>query len=396
MPGEAKQQLKNAATGAAAEAKEDYAPKPHGQNSSYKAPGRLGEPKLTVGEDPRSNAALLKLLSSLQMTGFGLPPALSKMNENSSLDDIAVLIKEFEDGIVMLYNNIPLETADDKNEPKVEMTTETIKGGEGQDMKVYVYRPANASGKLPAVIYTHGGGMTIIPTMNPVHDRWCRSLAAKGLVAIMPDYRNAYTAEKYNHFPIGLNDCVAAVKWVAANKDKLGVRNIVLTGESGGANLACATALKANREGWVKDIAGVYGIVPYISNAYGWSQEKQLKELPSLVENHGYFLNSHANAFMGYFYTPTDEHMTDPLAWPYHATEEDMKGLPPHVLAMDELDPLRDEGISYARRLVAAGVDAKGSVNLGVVHGSSLICRAAVPGYNKDAIRNIAAFANEL
>ena len=82
----------------------------------------------------------------------------------------------------------------------------------------------------------------------------------------MPDFRNAYTKAAYNHFPKGLNDCAAAVKWIVANKEKLRVRNIVCQGESGGANLACATALKANREGWVKDIAGVYGIVPYISN----------------------------------------------------------------------------------------------------------------------------------
>jgi acetyl esterase/lipase len=396
MTGEAKDLLKNATRDAAAEAKEDYAPKPYGQHGSYQGPGRLGDPKMTVGNDPRTNAKLLQLLNNLGMNGFGLPPALNKVNENSTLDDIAVLIKEFEDGIVGLYNNIPLSVPGDENEVKIDLKTETIKGGDGQDMKVYVYRPEGASGKLPAVIYTHGGGMVLIQTMNPIHDRWCKSLAAQGMVAIMPDFRNAYTKEKYNHFPAGLNDCVAAAKWVIANKDKLGIRNVVLEGESGGANLACATALKANREGWAKDISGVYALVPYISNAYGWPEERMLKELPSLVENHGYFLNSHANAFMGHFYTPTDEHHADPLAWPYHATADDMKGLPPHVVVMDELDPLRDEGISYARRLVQAGVDAKGSVNLGVIHGASLITRATIPEFNKDTIRNIAAFAKEL
>ena len=130
----------------------------------------------------------------------------------------------------MLYNNIPLETPADKNEVEVEMKEETIKGGDGQDMKVYVYRRKGSSGKLPGVVYTHGGGMVLVPTMNPVHDRWCRSLAAQGMVVIMTDFRNAYTAEKYNHFPAGLNDCVAALKWVVANKDSLGIRNIVLTG----------------------------------------------------------------------------------------------------------------------------------------------------------------------
>lgn len=392
----AKQLLANATADAAREAKDGQPKEPFTKKDAYKGPGRLGDPSMTVGTDPRANARLLAMLNQLGMGGFGLPPALNKVNENSSLDDIAVLIKEFEDGIMMLYNNIPLETPADKNELEVEMKTETIKGSDGQDMKVYVYRPKGVTGKLPAVVYTHGGGMVLIPTMNPVHDRWCKSLAAQGVVAIMPDYRNAYTAEKYNHFPAGLNDCVTALKWMVANKDNLGIDKIVLNGESGGGNLAIAQALKANKEGWVNEIAGVYAIVPYISNGYGWSEERQLKELPSLVENHGYFLNSHSNAFLSHFYTPNDKDAVDPLAWPYHATADDMKGLPPHVLAMDELDPLRDEGISYARRLAAAGVEAKGHVNLGIVHGSSLITRAAVPEYNKDAIRGIAAFAKEL
>lgn len=203
----------------------------------------------------------------------------------------------------MVYGGkaVPLDLPGDKDR-KVEMTEETIKGGDGQDMKVYVYRPTGQGDeKLPCVVYTHGGGMVLVPTMNPVHDHWCKALCSQGVVVVMPDFRNAYTKEVYSHFPKGLNDCVAAVKWVAASKDKLKVRNIVLTGESGGGNLACAIALKANREGWVKEIAGVYPLVPYISNLYGASVEQKLKELPSLVENHGYFLNSWSNAFMGYF-----------------------------------------------------------------------------------------------
>ena len=238
--------------------------------------------------------------------------------------------------------------------------------------------------------------MVLVRTFNPIHNRWCRSIAAKGCVVVMPDFRNAYSKTGWNHYPKGLNDCVEAVKWVSANRDSLKVSKIVLEGESGGGNLACATALKANREGWVQDIAGVYAVVPYISCAYGWSEERKLKELPSLVENHGYFLNVHSNAFLAHVYAPTDEGYTDPLAWPYHATLEDMKGLPPHMVVMDELDPLRDEGISYARRLLQAGVKAKGSVNLGILHGSSLIFRVPIPENNRDAVRNIASFAHDL
>ncbi len=383
MPGDAKAQLKTAAQTNKTEFTDNYKPKQHVTEPTYKAPGRLGEPKMELEDDPRINARLLGTVQSFMMGKHAPPNTLAKLDENSSIDEIAEMIAEFEDGVTILYGGdvLPQTMPEDANETKVEMVKETIKGGDGQDMIVYIYRPTGHEDSLPGVVYTHGGGMTIIPTMNAVHDRWCKSIAAQGCVVVMPDFRNAYTKEAYNHFPKGLNDCAAAVQWISANKEKLRLRNIVLTGESGGANLACATALKANREGWVKDIAGVYGLVPYISNAYGWPEEKLLKELPSMVENNGYFLERPASTFMAYFYTPNDKDSVDPLAWPYHATLDDMKGLPPHNLIMDELDPLRDEGISYFRRLVKAGVDAKGSVNLGIIHGTSLIFRHVVKEY---------------
>lgn len=88
--------------------------------------------------------------------------------------------------------------------------------------------------------------------------------------------------------------------------------------------------------------------------------------------------------------------MANPLAWPYHATKADMKGLPPHVVIMDELDLLRDEGISYAPRLVKAGVPTKTPVNLGVTHGTSLLFRQALPELHRGVAREVAAFAKEV
>lgn len=104
----------------------------------------------------------------------------------------------------------------------------------------------------------------------------------------------------------------------------------------------------------------------------------------------------HVNAFMGHFYTPNDKDSVDPLAWPYHAPVDMLKGLPPHVVVMDELDPLRDEGFAYARRLVEAGVDTKASMNLGTLHGSSLIMRNPLPELHKGTAREIVAFAKSL
>jgi acetyl esterase/lipase len=54
-------------------------------------------------------------------------------------------------------------------------------------------------------------------------------------------------------------------------------------------------------------------------------------------------------------YLPEGESVKNPLAWPYWASQDDLKGLPPHVISVNELDPLHDEGIFYNRKLLHAG-----------------------------------------
>lgn len=260
----------------------------------HRGPGRLGDPRMNMGSDPRLNAKLKPILVQFGADTNQPPPFLQTLGPESSMDDIAETIRLSEEQFIQVYNNAPVNLPSDAYDIELEVREETIKGGDGQDMQVIIYSPkVRGAGPLPCVVYTHGGGMTIIPTRNPVHDRWCRSLAASGLVVIMTDFRNAWTREGYHHFPAGLNDCAAAVQWVHSQREALNVQSIVLEGESGGGNLALATALKANKEGWISKIDGVYGNIPYISNAYGWTDQQKLRLLPSLVENNGYFLNMH-------------------------------------------------------------------------------------------------------
>lgn len=309
--------------------------------------------------------------------------------------DITAYIKATNDGFTAAFGNLPNDLPEDANEPKVEHTTTTIKGVDNNDIALHVFRKAGSGGEaVPAVVYSHGGGMTILDTINPTHVRWCTSLAVAGVVAIAVDFRNAWTNERHNPFPCGLNDCAAAAQYIASHKSELGISKVVLQGESGGANLALATALKANKEGWINAIDGVYACVPYISNGWGWPAERKAKELPSLLASDGYLLDMKGSGVMGFYYSPDEA--TNPLAFPYHASVESLKGLPPHVVSVDELDPLRDEGMAYFRKLQQAGVDAVGFMNMGITHAASLIFRQALPETHKAALRHIVAFAKSL
>lgn len=362
-------------------------------NTTYTPPGRIGNPDLSVGTDPRTNPKVRQALLELGLGGN----SFSEIPDKSewTIEGLTPSLAASDQMYTGLYDSLDNVLPSDADEPAIDITTQTIKGVDNNDIKLYIYKPAAATGPLPAVIYSHGGGMVLISTDNSAHRRWLRTLAVNGVIAIAVDFRNAYTAAGHNPFPAGLNDCAAAVKHISAHRAELGISTIVLQGESGGANLAITTALKANREGWINEIGGVYGTVPYISGAaYNWSHERKLKELPSLVENDGYLLYVKGSATSSWYYGPND--LENPHAWPYHSSIEDLKGLPPVVLDMNELDPLRDEGVVFGRKLAEAGVQVETKVTLGVIHGTALILRKAAPEFHNAAARDITAFAKSL
>jgi acetyl esterase/lipase len=343
-------------------------------------------------QEPRANPKLVEVFSAFGMDGSqGNPYEGKSAEELSSMKAMAESEAEWEKMAELLPNDLP----GDDSAPPVTRETTWFKSFDGTSRALYIFRPEQSpTGPRPCVVYMHGGAMVAGHTANKVHVQWCTSLARHGVVAVAVDFRNAYERGRRHPFPTGLHDCAAAVRWIELRKAALGIGRIVLTGESGGANLCLATALKAKREGWVGEIAGVYGLAPYISNAYAWSDGRKMAELPSLYECDGYWLYTDQMAGLAAFYSPGDEE--NPLAWPYFATVEDCVGLPPHILQMDELDPLRDEGIAYYRKLLAAGVSVHAQVNLGLVHRSALVFRKLLPEVHDKAIRDIASFAKSL
>jgi acetyl esterase/lipase len=179
---------------------------------------------------------------------------------------------------------------------------------------------------------------------------------------------------------------------MADNKSRLGFSKLVISGESGGWNLTLATTLKAKRDGHLGLVDGVYAQCPYISNAYA----TKLPELTSLYENDGYFIDCAMAGALARAYDPDATHTVDPLAWPYYATTADLEGMPPHVISVNELDPLRDEGLAYFRKLLQAGVSAVGRTVNGTCHAGDCIFRAALPDVYLSTIRDIKAFADSL
>lgn len=263
---------------------------------------------------------------------------------------------------------------------------------DGNSINIQIIRPDNSE-TLPCVYYIHGGGMAAMSCYDGNYRAWGKIIAAQGVAVVMVDFRNALTPSSVPEvapFPAGLNDCVSGLKWAHANAQALNIDagKIIVAGESGGGNLALATGLKLLKDGDIALIKGLYALCPYIAGQW------PLAENPSSVENNGILLDLHNNngamtygieAFTG----------KNPLAWPSFASEEDVKGLPPVVISVNECDPLRDEGLGFYRLLLRAGVEAKCRQVMGTVHGTEIFPMCC-PDISRATAADIAFFLRDL
>ena len=271
-------------------------------------PGKLGNPDLTLAADPRLDPALIPFFAGMGEAVFQ-PPALGP---DSSYEEVVAYTSAMEAGVDPVFEEIFGALAP---VPGVRRRTEVIEGVDGNDIALFIHEPMDRDGVLPGILHTHGGGMVMCAAADPQYVRWRDELAAAGLCVVGVEFRNGAGKLGNHPFPAGLNDCASGTRWTYRNRDALGISHLVVSGESGGGNLCLAVALKAKREGWIDEIAGVYSCCPYIAGAY----DPAPPELVSWRENGGYQLEpAMCQAFVK-VYDPSGEHLHDPLAWPGRA-----------------------------------------------------------------------------
>jgi acetyl esterase/lipase len=349
-------------------------------------PGRLGDPVRVLKTDPRADPRLVAALAPFALDSAP-PPA--PVHADSPLPDKLAYVAASEAGMEgvfkALFADLPPITT-------VERRTEVIPGVDGNAISLYIHTPRNPSGLLPCVYHIHGGGMVMLTAAGVTYARWRDELAASGMMVVGVEFRNGGGTLGNHPFPAGLNDCMSGLQWTFDHKAALGISKLIVSGESGGGNLSLAVCLKAKKDNRLAQIAGVYALCPYIYGAWG----QQSQELPSLYENDGYLIARDQMSVLATVYDPEHKNDANPLCWPYRATREALQGLPPHVISVNELDPLRDEGLKYYQKLLAAGVPVYSRTVNGTCHAADVLFRKAIPDVYAATIRDIKGFADSL
>ena len=241
-------------------------------------------------------------------------------------------------------------------DPNTEEIERAIPGPDGApDVPIRIYMPKDRTEPGPGYVSFHGGAF-FLGDLESEHAR-CLTMAVRGgAVCVGVDYRLA----PEHPFPAGVEDCYAALQWTVEHAAELKIdpSRIAIGGGSAGGALTAAVALMARDRGG-PDVALQILIYPVIDERCDTPSMRDCEDV--------YVWTSQNSRDMWNLYIGEDRGNVSPYASPARA--DDLSGLPPAYVMTAEHDPLRDEAIIYAMRLMEAGVPVELHNYPGTVHG---------------------------
>jgi acetyl esterase/lipase len=240
----------------------------------------------------------------------------------------------------------------------ITVRNQVIPGPNGKTrLRLRIYQNQNSPAQSPALLWIHGGGYVIgVPEMD---DGYVLPFVQEaGALVISVDYRLAPGAP----FPAALDDCYAALLWVASQSADLGIdpRRIAVGGGSVGAGLAAALAQLARQRGQVKPV-GQLLVYPMLDDRSAARTD---------IDPQAHFAWNNANNYFGwqaYLKQPPGGAVVPAHSVP--ARQPHLADLPPAWIGVGDLDLFYAEDVAYAGRLQQAGVPCELAVVPGAFHG---------------------------
>jgi acetyl esterase len=225
------------------------------------------------------------------------------------------------------------------------------------EFKVRVVRPKGLAGPLPVVMYMHGGGWIIGSWIT--HDLLTRRLAVGANAAVaFVEYSLAPEAK----YPVQIEQCYATAQWIKEQGAAGGfdTGRIAVAGDSAGGNMATVLALMAKQR----------GDVHFVHQSLYYPMTDALAEETESMRTYrdGPYGSAAGSAWFWSSYLADGASRSDLFVSPLQATLDDLEGLPPSLVIVDENDVLRDQGEAYADKLREAGVPTTSVRFNGTIH----------------------------
>src|SRR5262245_2689458 len=251
--------------------------------------------------------------------------------------------------------SVPVELA------PAEIEDRSIAGGPTGEVSIRIIRPSTATGVLPLIFHTHGGGWVMGD--KDTHERLYRELAnAAQAVVVFVDYTPAPDAQ----YPVQIEQAYAALEWALANAEEVGIdpARVALFGDSVGGNMAAALTLMAKERRGPRLKAQVL-FYPVTSAEFDTDTYELYADGPWLTRG--------AMRWFWDCYLPDEERRWEATASPLTAPLDLLRDLPPALVVNGQHDVLCAEGEAYAQRLIEAGVPVTQVRYGGTIHDFVLL-----------------------
>lgn len=251
-----------------------------------------------------------------------------------------------------------------KSDKFVNVIKYSTPGFNGEKLSTLVIEPKQYSGDIPCILFFHGGGLLL--SASNAHYQIAKWYAYRAnCKVILPDYR---LLPKYK-YPVAIEDCYSTYLWLLENADEMHINKdrIIITGDSGGGNIAGAVTAMLSDRGFPLP-KGIMLIYPVLDKRMKTESMKMFTDTPIWDSR-----------CMKMFWDMYLEEYDEDQANYFSISEMDtLNYFPKTYVEVAEFDCLRDEGIEFVKRLQTEGVSAEVHVVNGACHGYESALKSSI------------------